>query len=77
MTKDEKFGQVMCWVDDDKSPERLRFVFGYNPNHWASTFEHSNDMWRDITPGNHILTCQLQPGSKGGTIFRISATVTR
>lgn len=33
MTKDESFGQVTCWVDDDKRPERIRKVSGFNPNH--------------------------------------------
>ena len=77
MTKDEAFGQVACWVDDDKREERIRRVSGYNPWHQASTFEHSLDMWNDLPAGSHVLTCKLEPGQKGGHIFRISATVTR
>ena len=77
MTRDEAFGQVACWVDDDKREERIRRVSGYNPYHWASTFEHSLDMWNDLSQGAHTLTCKLETGQKGGNIFRISATVTR
>ncbi|CAD6578859.1 MAG: CAP64 protein product - [Cyphobasidiales sp. Tagirdzhanova-0007] len=77
MTRDESFGMIVCWVDGDQSPERLRYISGYNPWHPASTFEHTNDMWTDLSSGEHVLTCKIIPGEKGGTIFRISATVSR
>ena len=76
-TNDESFGRVKCWLDDDTSPERLRYLSGYNVWHPYSTFELSYDMWNDVEPGSHTLTCQLIEGEKGGTVFRIAATVSR
>ena len=77
MTNKDGFGQVACWVDDDQREERIRRVSAYNPYHPASTFEHSGDLWNDLSPGQHTLTCRLETGSTGGNIFRIAATVTR
>ncbi|KAK9898571.1 hypothetical protein P389DRAFT_167095 [Cystobasidium minutum MCA 4210] len=77
MTNRDGFGQVACWVDGDQRDERIRRVAAYNPHHPASTFEHSGDLWNDLTPGDHIMTCRLETGPTGGNTFRIAATVTR
>lgn len=77
MTKLEGFGSVACWVDDDKREERIRRLWGHNKWHQASTFENSGNMWDDLTPGQHILTCKVEAGDETGSIFRIAATVSR
>lgn len=79
MTSQKGFGSISCWVDDDKRKDRIRRITAYAPWHQASTFENSGDMWNDLTPGDHVMTCRLEAGSQPeeGNIFRISATVSR
>ncbi|CAD6578863.1 MAG: Delta(24)-sterol C-methyltransferase [Cyphobasidiales sp. Tagirdzhanova-0007] len=76
-TKDESFGAVDCNIDSDTRPERMRRVVAYDPHWGANIFEHTSELWSDISPGEHEVTCRLIAGPKDGTIFRISAVVTR
>lgn len=43
---------------------------------FASTFEQI-DLFNDLKQGQHVLTCKLERHQEGGTVFRISATVSR
>lgn len=76
-TKDESFGAVNCWIDGDTRSERVRRVVGYDAVYGPNIFEHTNEIWNDISPGDHEMTCRSDAGPTGGTLFRISAVVTR
>jgi len=76
-TKDSAFGSADCWIDDDTAPHRIREVVAYDPTWQAAIFEHTYDLWQDLTLGDHRLTCRVKPGPAGGTLFRINSVVTR
>lgn len=76
-TKDESFGAVRCWIDDDQRPDRIRRTEAWDAVWGFNIFEQTQEMWRDISPGDHTLTCVSEKGITGGTTFRISAVVAR
>jgi alpha-ketoglutarate-dependent taurine dioxygenase len=75
-TPAEGFGRIICWVDDDQREERKITVKSFT-SRTAASFEHTGNMFKDLAPGNHTLTCRLKAGDDGGTTFRISAVVAR
>lgn len=73
----EGFGEIICWIDDDKREDHKKIAKAFTPSRSAATFEHTGSMFKDVSPGDHTLTCRLKESKDGGTTFRISALVTR
>ena len=60
------------------APHQLRTVNAYEPGQKVSIFAWTYNLWEDLTPDRHTLTCKAIPHpTGGGTIFRISATITK
>lgn len=75
-TPKEGFGDIICWIDGDER-EVSKKVAKSLTKRVAATFEHTGDMFKGLTPGEHVLTCRSKTSKEGGNIFRISATVAR
>lgn len=74
---DETLGDAVCWVDDDQRPHRVERIKGHNQwVYWGGFQQHY--LWDDIPPGRHTVTCRSERNAAhGGTVFRISGTLTR
>jgi hypothetical protein len=73
----EGFGELICWMDGDDREDRKKVVKAFTTRRPAASFEHTGDMFKGLTPGNHILSCRSKTAKDGGNTFRISAVVAR
>lgn len=71
----EGFGGIACWVDDDHT--KIKRTKAFTLIRPAASFEHTGDMFKNLSPGMHKLTCRNEAAPEGGTVFRISAVVAR
>lgn len=75
-TPKEGFGDLVCWIDGDQREDRKKVAKSFT-RRTAASFEHTGDMFKNLSPGEHELTCRSKLSKDGGNIFRISATVAR
>lgn len=71
------FGELVCWMDGNESLDSKKFVKAFTDRRPAASFEHTGDMFKNLSPGKHTLSCRSKAGKDGGTTFRISAVVSR
>jgi hypothetical protein len=72
----QEFGELICWVDDNQREDSKKVAKSFTTRS-AASFEHTGDMFKTLSPGDHVLTCRSKASPAGGTTVRISAVVAR